>query len=250
MVTIVTPAAYENSCSEVWFDPALLDTEDPVLAEEAAISATYALWMLSGERFHGVQCWVEDYRTIRGFCTIQLEQWPVLEVVEVSRMDLCGDTVSVTGVGDIIDGWCHVGGGDLKVCCTGNTYGMTGCSCTPNGSVVRVHYKTANNLPPGADKAAKRLADEYVKASTGSACALPERITSITRQGVSWTILDPQDFLTEGLSGIGPIDQWLTQVGLRSRWFKFTDPLKSVPLVTSTIVGCGEEDCFADLSTE
>lgn len=251
MVTIVTPAAYDNPCSEVWFDPATLSTPDPVLAEQAAIAATWALWTLSGERFHGPQCWIEDYRTISGYCNIQLRQWPVSEVVQVSRVDLCADTVGVTGVGDILSGWCNRGSGEIKVCCNGNTsYGFTGCGCSSDGSVVRVHYKTSNNLPPGADRAAHRLAEEYVKAATGQKCNLPERITSITRQGASWTVLDPQDFLQDGLSGIGPIDQWLAQVGLRSRWVAFTDPLRSVPLVGSTLFGCGDDDCFASLVEE
>lgn len=244
MVTIVTPAAYSNPCTEVWFDPAFLSTPDPELAEEAAIAATWAIWKLSGERFHGPQCWIEDYRTIRGYCTIQLDQWPVSEVFSVSRVDLCGNSVSITGIGTTVENWCDLGSGRVKICC-GNSFGA--CGCSSNGSIVRVHYKTSNNLPPGADRAAFRLAQEYVLASQGEACALPERVTSINRQGASWTILDPQDFLEDGLTGIGPIDQWLAQVGLRKTWIRFTDPLKSVPRVSSTVV-CGGDDCFADLS--
>lgn len=244
MATIVTPAAYSNPCAEIWVDPSTLSTADPVLAEEAAISATWALWSLSGERFHGPQCWVEDYRTIRGYCHIQLRQWPVTDVVQVSTVDLCGVAVAATGVGDIIAGWCNTGDGEINVCNTSSgNYGYVGCGGA-DGAIVRVHYKTGNNLPPGADRAAFRLAEEYVKAASGAACALPERITSITRQGASWTILDPQDFLQDGLTGIGPIDQWLAQVGLRSRWMTLTDPLRSVPIVASTLVGCGSADCF------
>ncbi len=246
MVTIVTPAAYSNPCAEVWVDPSTLSTNDPDMAEAATISSTYALWRLSGERFHGRQCWVEDYRTIRGYCNIQLDQWPVDEVFSVSRVDLCDDTVGVTGVGEVVDSWCNQGGGLVRVCC-GSSF-STMCGCSSQGSIVRVHYTTKNNLPPGADRAVARLADEFVKCARGLACSLPERVTSITRQGASWTILDPQDFLKDGLTGIGPIDQWLAQVGTRNTWMKFTDPLKSVPLVNSTLIGCGEDDCFSDLS--
>lgn len=246
MVTIVTPAAYSNPCAEVWVDPTTLSTDDPDLAETAAISATYALWRLSGERFHGDQCWIDDYRTIRGYCYIQLDHWPVSEVFSVSRVDLCGDAIAATGIGDVVENWCNAGDGLVKVCCGGSEY-STVCGCSSQGSIVRVHYKTANNLPPGADRAAYRLAEEYVKAYRGQACSLPERVTSITRQNVSWTILDPQDFLQDGLTGIGPIDQWLATVGMRNTWVKFTDPLKSVPLVSSTPL-CGGDDCFSDLS--
>lgn len=246
MVSIVTPAAYSNPCSEVWVDPASLSTTEYELAEQAAVSATWALWRLSGERFHGPQCWIEDYRTISGYCHIQLDQWPVTDVVSVSRVDLCGEAVGATGVGTVVENWCNMGNGLVKVCC-GSTMGGF-CGCSSSGSVVRVHYKTGNNLPPGADRAAFRLAEEYVKASLGMACSLPERVTSVSRQNVSWTILDPQDFLKDGLTGIGPIDSWLAQVGTRNTWVKFTDPLKSVPRVSSLLYGCGDDDCFSDLS--
>lgn len=248
MVTIVTPAAYDNPCSEVWVDPATLTQPDLDYSEQAAISATYALWSLTGERFHGPQCWIEDYRTIPGYCNIQLDQWPVDEVVAVSRVDLCADAVGATGVGDLVTGACHLGGGLVQVCGTSNTnWGWAGCNGLSD-AIVRVHYTTANNLPAGADAAARRLAEEYLLAYQGKECALPERVTSVARQNVSWTILDPQDFLQDGLTGIGPVDQWLAQVGLRSRWARFTDPLKSVPRVSSLLYGCGDDDCFADLS--
>lgn len=248
MVTIVTPAAYDNPCAEVWVDPANLSQPDLDISEQAAISATFALWSLTGERFHGPQCWIEDYKTINGYCNIQLRQWPVAEVVAVSRIDLCTDTVGATGVGDLISTACHTGGDEVRVCgSSSSSYGFTGCGCGADGSVVRVHYKTSNNLPPGADLAALRLAEEYLLAYQGKECGLPERVTSVSRQGASWTILDPLDFLQDGLTGIGSVDQWLAQVGLRSRWAQFTDPLRSVPRVSSLLFGCGDDDCFADL---
>lgn len=251
MVTIVTPETYTNPCAEVWVDPDLLSTTDEVLAEQAAIDATWALWTLSGERFHGAQCWVEDYRTISGYCNIKLRHFPVLSVASVSRVDLSDTTLPATGVGDVVSGWSFNGSDEVKVCSGSgggsNFFGAASCGCS-SGSVIRVHYRTGNNLPPGAPAQALRLAEEYVKASEGQECALPERVTSINRQGASWTILDPQDFLQDGLTGIGPVDSWLAQVGLRSRWTTFTDPLRSVPRISSTLVGCGDDVCFEELS--
>lgn len=252
MVTIVTPESYDNPCTEVWVDPDLLSTDDDELAEQAAIDATWALWSLSGERFHGEQCWVEDYRPVQGYCNIKLRQFPVLEIVAVSRVPACDSNVDPTALGTVVEGWCFNGSDEVKVCCNSsgggaNFFGGAGCGCGVD-SVVRVHYRVGNNLPPGAPAHTLRLAEEYVKASEGQDCALPERVTSINRQGASWTILDPQDFLKDGLTGIGPIDAWLAQVGLRSRWAAFIDPLRSVPLVSSTLVGCGDDVCFEDLS--
>lgn len=251
MVTIVTPETYLDPCTEVWVDPDLLCTDDEELAEQAAIDATWALWTLSGEQFHGSQCWVEDYRPIQGYCNIKLRRSPITEIVAVSRVDVNDTSIGSADLGEVVEGWRFNGSNEVKVCCGsgggGNFFGNIGCGCTSE-TVVRVHYKVGNNLPPGAPAHALRLAEEYVKASSGQDCALPERVTSINRQGASWTILDPQDFLKDGLTGIGPIDAWLAQIGLRNRWMSLTDPLRSVPRISSTLVGCGDDDCFEELS--
>jgi hypothetical protein len=65
--------------------------------------------------------------------------------------------------------------------------------------------------PPQAGKnAALLLASEFVAAVTpGMTCHLPARVTSITRQGVSFTVLDPQTFLSEGLTGNYQIDLFI-----------------------------------------
>lgn len=88
--------------------------------------------------------------------------------------------------------------------------------------------------------AARALASELVRSCTpGEACALPERVTSITRQGVSMAILDPLDFLTDGRTGIYAVDLFLSTVnpnGLtrRSRaWSPDLPTAKRYPVVTS-----------------
>jgi hypothetical protein len=91
---------------------------------------------------------------------------------------------------------------------------------------VRVSYTIASNLPPGTEAVTAWLATEYGKAAAGAACSLPERITSITRQGVSWTLLDPQDFYDKGFSGMGRVDNWLAPVK-RTLGGTLIDPLTS-----------------------
>ena len=49
--------------------------------------------------------------------------------------------------------------------------------------------------------AAIALADEFVKSiDCPEECTLPERITSVSRQGVNYQVFDAQDFLTKPLS--------------------------------------------------
>lgn len=66
-------------------------------------------------------------------------------------------------------------------------------------------------LPPKAGvRAAIKLADELYLNEIGSDdCALPSRITSINRQGVNITALDPQDFLLNGRTGLYEVDLFI-----------------------------------------
>jgi hypothetical protein len=73
---------------------------------------------------------------------------------------------------------------------------------------------TYGTPPPAAGKrAAIRLANELILSDMGSAaCSLPERISSVSRQGVSYTVMDPQEFISNGKVGIYEIDLFLAAV--------------------------------------
>lgn len=45
--------------------------------------------------------------------------------------------------------------------------------------------------------------------SGGGGCRLPQRVTSITRQGVTMALLDPMAMFPDGMTGIPEIDLWL-----------------------------------------
>jgi hypothetical protein len=73
-----------------------------------------------------------------------------------------------------------------------------------------VSFTWGQDPPLAGQNAATILASEFYKAWTpGMACSLPARVTSITRQGVSFTILDPQTFMDKGLTGNYQIDLFL-----------------------------------------
>lgn len=83
-----------------------------------------------------------------------------------------------------------------------------GANWSPSNVEVTYTYGTP---PPTAGKAAARiLATELVKMYEGDdTCALPQRVTSVSRQGVSYTLLDSQDFIDELRTGIYAIDLFL-----------------------------------------
>lgn len=67
--------------------------------------------------------------------------------------------------------------------------------------------------PPTAGKlAAAVLGGELAlsrDASTASRCRLPQRITSLTRQGVTMAVADPQNTIGDGYTGIAEIDLFI-----------------------------------------
>lgn len=73
-----------------------------------------------------------------------------------------------------------------------------------------INYDHGLNPPQAGKNAAKLLADEFILYNTKpSQCKLPERVTSVSRQQVSFAILDPHTFLNEGKVGIYLVDLFI-----------------------------------------
>jgi hypothetical protein len=75
-----------------------------------------------------------------------------------------------------------------------------------------VTYLKGLAVPKGGLVSAALLACELFKVLTGKPCQLPSRLTDITREGLSMTVMDPADFLDNGRTGITTIDLWLAAV--------------------------------------
>lgn len=72
-----------------------------------------------------------------------------------------------------------------------------------------VKFKHGASPPYAGVLAAKRLACEIAMACAGADCGLPERVTTVARQGITMTVLDPQDFLDHGRTGLYEVDLFL-----------------------------------------
>lgn len=83
-----------------------------------------------------------------------------------------------------------------------------------------VTYERGRAVPAGGRRAMAELAAEIIKACTpGAKCQLPTRVQSISREGITMSIIDNFDFLEKGRTGIASIDLWLNAVnpkGVRS----------------------------------
>lgn len=80
-----------------------------------------------------------------------------------------------------------------------------------------VRYTFGLGPPASGVLAAATLACELAKACQpeefgDSECKLPERVTSITREGVSMIVLDPFAFLEKGRTGLYEVDLFLSAV--------------------------------------
>jgi hypothetical protein len=78
---------------------------------------------------------------------------------------------------------------------------------------TEITYTYGSPVPAIGKMAARTLAIEFIKLwSDDDTCALPQRVTSVARQGVSYTILDQQDFIQEMRTGMYVIDLFIKTV--------------------------------------
>ena len=202
---------------------------------EAAQTASYLLWAMSGRKYTG-----ETIVTERYTCTLRNNRMgpsvkttsPVLfggDVYNIPSGDydeyseLTSDGMSpesrirlrgrpVTKIhsirnrrGDILDpsSYYLVDHSTIHI--------KAGTPWTPCNTEITYSYGTP--VPIAGKMAARKLAVEFARLWAGDeACELPQRVTSVSRQGVSYTILDNQEFIDELRTGLYEIDLFLKVV--------------------------------------
>jgi hypothetical protein len=242
------PAARSQVLCSAWATPA--DVPEPYRShtgmtdeiwERLLMQASEILWALSGRRWYGGGC--EETATLRsvpptpgranwpydaswGSCAcwatgtwIDDLLWPPTNwggdhlaptAVHLPR-DPVTAVVSVTVDGELLDpsayrltraGWVERLTGTWDVC----------------GDVTDIVYQFGEPPPEGGVQAAVQLAIQLMLDLTGdSKCRLPQRVTSITRQGISMSMIDPMDFLPDGRTGFYLTDLWLASVNPHNR---------------------------------
>lgn len=76
-----------------------------------------------------------------------------------------------------------------------------------------ISYWIGTPVPVGGRRAVARLACEIAKACAGDdSCALPQRVQTVVREGITYTMLDPMQHLDQGRTGITEVDMWLAAV--------------------------------------
>lgn len=219
------------------------DAQKPLATEtEWNIQLTVAseiLWALSGRQWSGAGC--EASATLRsnpptpggpswpydpswGQCGCWLygtwldgvlypargSAWPGVHVAPVA-IQLPHSKVSVTSV--TVDGapfaaWRITRAGWLE-----RTDGRPWQTC--DDSTV-IDYTYGEPPPIGGVRAALALAAELIQADQPG-CRLPARVTSVSRQGLSYEVFNTGDLFPDGRTGLPEVDLWLASVNPQRR---------------------------------
>jgi hypothetical protein len=83
---------------------------------------------------------------------------------------------------------------------------VTGALAPSDITAWEVTYLWGIRVPALLQRAAGELACEWIKNCQGAECRLPQRVTSIARQGVSISLADVDQLLQNGLTGLTTVD--------------------------------------------
>lgn len=79
-------------------------------------------------------------------------------------------------------------------------------------NTMLVDFEYGQAAPAGGVSALKAYAIELAKGASGDPCQIPQRVLNMQMQGVSYTVLDPLQFLDAGRTGLYEVDVWLRAV--------------------------------------
>ncbi len=210
-----------------WINVNELDTPTSVDAYDAIEAASFVLFMLSGQRYTGLQSTTEQY-----FCETSgapnncsyiearrfwwnhtqdiaaYQVFPRGYMMNGSRFRLAHRPV--VRVTEVIAGGRVIPPSDYSVL-NGELLERTGSWGVCDSPIITYEFGVR---PPALGRmAARRLANELVLAADGdSKCRLPTGVTSVSREGINMEIFDPQDFMDKGRTGLYEVDLFIATV--------------------------------------
>jgi hypothetical protein len=196
------------------------DTSDPTgpFTDWAVRTASWILYKLTAEKYPGLQQTTDCYslndsgelkfqpQLING----QMVNLPA-NIATTSNTQLRLRRHPVISIVDVFSGGVEIPITEIEL--RNNAFIMrkdkTPFIMTPQEELC-VTYQHGTPPPIAGKRAAVRLANELILAEKGDAqCALPDSVTSISRQGVSYTLLDPQVYIEKGRTGVYEIDMFI-----------------------------------------
>lgn len=167
--------------------------------------ATRVMYELLGRRWVPVTTTTEFHETHSNQRVVILDGRPVQDV-EYVRLEGTEDDLTFT----LESGYRLRLGTPINHIYQGR-YGIYGPGERPCSQPrIEVRYTYGSEAPLGIKRAIEVLASEIHKGMIGDGtCRLPQRVTSITRQGMTMSVLDSQEYLDEGKTGIPEVDSAL-----------------------------------------
>lgn len=91
----------------------------------------------------------------------------------------------------------------------GDTTSWPRCADIADAEAFTVTWKYGRNPPGVAQRAVARFVAELAKKCVGIKCELPQRVTTVQREQVTYTIIDSFKMLDDGKVGFLAVDLWL-----------------------------------------
>lgn len=123
------------------------------------------------------------------------------------------DQVKINGI--VLDPGRYRMMGNTVVLNDGSLWPVSQQEWTPDTEpgTCSIIYQRGMNVPVAGKQAAATFACEIAKYMEGdSSCRLPDRILSVTRQGLTYTKIDPTQFIEQARTGLYLPDIWLGSV--------------------------------------
>lgn len=199
-----------------WIQSTQLINPSSPSADSATLAASWILYKLTGEKYPGVSYSTETYIVDRNRFTPvdygaaqQLLSVAVFEVKDIQSRNLTLRRRPALSVDEVL-----VNGSVLPIesyVLVNNAYlARLDGGFWDFDQGVTVSYSHGSPPPEIGVRAAIRLANELIYLNDDpDQCALPDRVTSVSRQGISYAVLDPQTFLDQGKTGMYEVDLFI-----------------------------------------
>jgi hypothetical protein len=189
-----------------------LTATDPRLLDAIA-DASLLLYYWTGRQY-GTQsttlrlcrsCNCVEYNCCCRVNSIDLGVWPVISLDSV-RMEGANQSLSLYHI-DEFHYLVRSGPQDPWPSCT-NQWATTGSAYDSlgDGYVFEVEVTYGIEVPSILERAARTLACELLNDACAATCKLPERVTSVSRRGLSVEIASSMDLLDKNMTGIYSVD--------------------------------------------
>jgi hypothetical protein len=190
-----------------------MEEDDPRILD-AIEDASLIMFYLTGKQFYGTCETRVRPPCLSGSCgcgctpfQVDLGLWPVTELISVVYE---GVTYTGTDLTDTfhVNNYRHLARRDGQPFTSGNQWAVAGSTQdnADDGYVFEVTVNHGIKIPRLLARATRAMAGQFISACCGKKCALPERVTSVTRSGITMDVASTTDMLRNGKTGIYEVD--------------------------------------------